>query len=492
LPQARSSSAPEASPSDLALSIPSEHLLGASGGLKMEDETIVAVRFPRLYRAVRRFVSEALDLIRTRVGTPDNWPPNWFQEITFSGEGRSRREYVQKIDVGEVIRRIWPEVAVFQSYKAVCQELEKLGASGQFGDVGPSHLGWFMTQYITGPNADFADSRFKGIYDDLEEYLGSDRVKIRAFFQLQHLKGEVSTLDLDRFHSIVKADESLARQIWTRSVGADIPARVGLELSSRFPVTPGEFVLVATFEFEKSESRNLSLFLNSEVSRSTCAFRLAYPGSGAIRFLTYDHVGFFPEFGRLGSRELYPTGAFYYELTPAVGERMSKLWPNAFELSEQLEADAKQVPPPIRIGVGRYVGSFAEKLPDDRLLDYVIGLEALCGRENDSISYRVPLRVSTLIARDSKEREKLFDLVSEGYAERSKVAHGKGTLTVPLDASREKWLLDLQTTLFRTIHTYIRARQNSLNKEQLIGLLDSAIRTQDRTVLESKIFPEYL
>jgi hypothetical protein len=65
-------------------------------------------------------------------------------------------------------------------------------------------------------------------------------------------------------------------------------------------------------------------------------------------------------------------------------------------------------------------------------------------------------------------------------------------LTVPLDASREKWLLDLQTALFRTIHTYVRARQNSLNKEQLIGLLDSAIRTQDRTVLESKIFPEYL
>jgi hypothetical protein len=56
---------------------------------------------------------------------------------------------------------------------------------------------------------------------------------------------------------------------------------------------------------------------------------------------------------------------------------MSKLWPNAFELSEQLEADAKQVPPPIRIGFGRYVGSFSEKLPEDRLLDYVIGLEAL-------------------------------------------------------------------------------------------------------------------
>jgi hypothetical protein len=99
----------------------------------MEEETIVAVRFPRLYRAVRRFVSEALDLIRTRVGTPDNWPPNWFQEITFSGEGRSRHEYVQKIDVGEVIRRIWPEVAVFKSYKAVCQELEKLGTPDNSG-----------------------------------------------------------------------------------------------------------------------------------------------------------------------------------------------------------------------------------------------------------------------------------------------------------------------------------------------------------------------
>lgn len=186
----------------------------------MPEETIVAVRFPRLYRALRSFVSAALELIRTKLGTPDTWPTALFPEITYSTEadGRSGGGYVQKFDVGEVIRRTWPEVATLESYKVAGQELEKLVASTQFGDLKALYLGLFMTQYITGPNAEFDNSRFKGLYDDLEEYLGSSYVKARVFLQLQQLRGDTSTLDLDPLHSIVKADERIARQVWSRTL----------------------------------------------------------------------------------------------------------------------------------------------------------------------------------------------------------------------------------------------------------------------------------
>ena len=136
-----------------------------------------------------------------------------------------------------------------------------------------------------------------------------------------------------------------------------------------------------------------------------------------------------------------------------------------------------------------YLGSFAEKVAEDRLLDYVIALEALCGRENDAVSYRISLRAATLIGRNSDERERLFKLVAKAYEQRSKIAHGSAALAE--SESGETFLLDLQTILLRTIHTYLRARRDSLNKQDVIGLLDSAIRTQDRTILESKTRPEF-
>lgn len=150
------------------------------------------------------------------------------------------------------------------------------------------------------------------------------------------------------------------------------------------------------------------------------------------------------------------------------------------------------MPTPIRVGVTRYLGSFAEKVSEDRLLDYVIALEALCGRESDAVSYRISLRVATLIGRDSDERERLFTLVTKAYDQRSKTAHGKASLPEPPDEASEKLLLELQATLLRVIHTNLRAWKNALDAQEIISLLDSAIKRQDRTVLERKIQPEFL
>ncbi len=255
---------------------------------------------------------------------------------------------------------------------------------------------------------------------------------------------------------------------------------------------PEQFVLVGTFEFRKTDARLLSLLLHSEATRSSSAIRLIHPGSGPIKMIGYDHVGFFPEQGRFGFREEYSKGKYAYTLSASVAQQMKRLWADAFEISNGLEADAKRVPTPIRLGITRYLGSFVERVAEDRLLDYVIALEALCGRENDSVSYRIPLRVATLIGKNSDKRERLFDMVKTTYDKRSKIAHGTAALTEPPDESSEQFLLDLQAVVLRTIHTFLRAQKDSLSKQDVINLVDSAIRRQDRTLLESKTRPEFL
>jgi len=375
-----------------------------------------------------------------------------------------------------------------------CVELKALRDQGKavghdIGDLGAMFLGSLVKRYLSPLEANFDQSRFQEIYDESENYIDSEFCKARVFLHLRFLSGDIGTLELDAKHSVIKLDEPTARHIWSRSVMADAP---GMSSFGQFPViipSPEQFVLVGTFEFRKADARRLSLFLHSEATRSSSAVRLVQPGSGPIKMIGYDHVGFFPESGRFGFREEYSKGKYAYTLNSSVAERMKRLWPDAFETSEELEADAERVPTPIRLGIMRYLGSFAEKVAEDPLLDYVIALEALCGRENDAVSYRISLRAATLIGRNSDERERLFKLVAKAYEQRSKIAHGSAELAE--SESGETFLLDLQAILLRTIHTYLRARRDSLNKQDVISLLDSAIRTQDRTILESKTRPEF-
>jgi hypothetical protein len=463
----------------------------------MSEDKIIAVRFPRLYKATRLLLSEVLDIVRKKPGEPTAWPKAFFQNIEFHPPSSATVSWGERLDIGAVITQVWPEAAAMDSYKAACAELQALQDEGKavahnIGDLGAAFLGPLVQRYLTDLEVKFDQSRFQKLYDDLETYLDSEFVKARVFLHLQSLSGDIGVLELDARHSIIRLDENTARHIWSRGAMADVPGRSSFGQGPMIIPVPEQFVLVGTFEFRKTDARRLSLFLHSEATRSSFAFRLAHQGSGPIKVVGYDHIGFFPEYGRFGFREEYLKGRYAYTLNSSVAEQMKRLWADAFETSKELEADATRVPASIRLSIMRYLGSFAEKVAEDRLLDYVIALEASCGRENDAVSYRIPLRVATLIGRDSDERERLFNLVAKAYDKRSKIAHGSAALTEPLDESNENFLLDLQATVLRTIHTYLRAQKDSLNKQDVIRLLDSAIRRQDRAVLESKTRPEFL
>jgi hypothetical protein len=52
---------------------------------------------------------------------------------------------------------------------------------------------------------------------------------------------------------------------------------------------------------------------------------------------------------RVGKPETWPKA--YFQLNASVAEQMKRLWPDAFEVSKQLEKDPKKVATHIRIGI---------------------------------------------------------------------------------------------------------------------------------------------
>ena len=63
---------------------------------------------------------------------------------------------------------------------------------------------------------------------------------------------------------------------------------------------------------------------------------------------------------------------------------------------------------------------------EDRLIDYMIGLEALYLPDgNQELTFRLSLRTAFLLCTDPNERKEAYNFVKEMYDTRSKIVHGK-------------------------------------------------------------------
>ena len=74
----------------------------------------------------------------------------------------------------------------------------------------------------------------------------------------------------------------------------------------------------------------------------------------------------------------------------------------------------------------RFNFSYERVAPEDKLIDYLIGFEALLLRrdERQELEYRLALRGAFLLGTDMEERKKIFFHLKTAYRERSNIVHG--------------------------------------------------------------------
>lgn len=71
-------------------------------------------------------------------------------------------------------------------------------------------------------------------------------------------------------------------------------------------------------------------------------------------------------------------------------------------------------------------GNSAER-NEDKLINYMIAMEALYLHERDELSYRLSHRVSSLLGETDEERDEVFGNMRKMYRKRSEVVHGEQT-----------------------------------------------------------------
>jgi hypothetical protein len=99
----------------------------------------------------------------------------------------------------------------------------------------------------------------------------------------------------------------------------------------------------------------------------------------------------------------------------------------------------------LNIALRRFTDGYERIKLEDRIIDYMIGLEALYlqGESPSEISYKLAHRISVLLADNKEQRQKLFLKMKDSYKLRSHIVHG---LKYELN-QEETWFVEDQLRL---------------------------------------------
>ena len=79
-----------------------------------------------------------------------------------------------------------------------------------------------------------------------------------------------------------------------------------------------------------------------------------------------------------------------------------------------------------RIALDRFNYQYVRENELDRLIDIMVGFEALYGAETE-LTFRISLRGATHLRESDKERQKVYNCLSKAYSIRSRVVHGSAS-----------------------------------------------------------------
>ena len=359
----------------------------------------------------------------------------------------------------------------------------------------PGFLIPFAKQYLLlSGRSTFDEGIFEEVYKMGEDYLTKESLTGKLFVELMNLKTELDELVLSPQHRVLRLSRSAAKHIWAVATSVEIPELAIFRPGGGDPTPiPGDVVMEAIFKVKSARVNETPLLQYQEYRACALALHLCEPGGGRIEPMAAECEPLVPAEARQRMfRGLTGPGFFSYTLDASVGDRIKKAWPACYALASEITRNSGNVPLPLRIAAKRFATSFEKQGNEDKLIDYVIGLEALLGRENEAISYRIPLRLATLIGGGPAERIRVFDTSKKSYDLRSNLVHGSDQLRehVTIKGTNVPWidfLLEVQGYLIRCIHLFMKARERSLAKDAVLAIIERAIVSQDRAELEREL-----
>lgn len=400
------------------------------------------MRNQQLHDALKDYCEAAVRLIKATVKSKDDLPLTPVPEFEFTDSGYS---ITSSMKVNWMLLEVMYERAFkeMSAYHDAVQELKAdpvvskqlnvlVGTNSGLRNLGVDDcLRSLLIDYLNAQEKTQEDV-FSEIYQRIEDYFYQDTIPFRYLAPLNNFKMDPGRVELKPGFFIIKLPVEERVSILSRVYGMDALT----SSSSYHGLESSEYAL----EFHSEEPKVIGQ--RTELDPNNFAYNIVIKNFEAaitaLRLYKSGNVGYAhviektEAWNPLGGGMHSPqTNALFwpapsYELTKDDLPSFIEFWKD-FE-GAQINEKA------LKIALRRFSFVYERGRPEDRLIDYIISLEALLLENEPELRYKFSLRGAALLAEsDPKKRVRVFYELYEGYGQRNNIAHGnipKPSLTV--------------------------------------------------------------
>lgn len=402
---------------------------------------------PTLYRTLKQFTEDAINLIQERVASAKDIPTRTVYELETGKEGRWSMSQVEKPEWALLIHRYEPQLVQLDSYApcmrvlqadtVIAPHLDKLVGIPRGGativrtsDILPRFITSLLYESLS-PNQE----QFDALYKRMEDFFYSAQLNVRLVAPLINVSGpREPTLLAENVYIAPNSVNRLER--WTSDALQGFPrgpwARIpGLTHSLEHQFTAPKVIGGTTPPSAEeppaqADESPLAVAVN-RIERLVRALRVLKPDYVAVPFVEHELVEWHPISTRAGQAPVHPPR--WRTFGPRYLVQESDV-PEIAALHGALSHELLSKHRFIKVAVHRIERSVEETEHAERLVDLVIALEALLLADigpadlRGELGFRLSLRGAYFLASDAAQRRNIYQELKKAYRLRSAIVHG--------------------------------------------------------------------
>ncbi len=324
-------------------------------------------------------------------------------------------------------------------------------------------LSLFVSQYLLINKTRFFDlARFGHLYEKIEQLIFTGKLSCKAVAPVAHFFPE--------------RDFEIAEDIKVRRI---MDADKKLFSSIRFELLRlvyCSYLIEITFETESTgviDLEDLYKKARSKIYRVLSCLRLYKEGTtGTVLMFVFPDV-IYPARSTIAETIPFdPSTTMNYHLSRDHIESFKEFYVDLSSKSANLDGNKERI---INLAIKRFNNSYERADHEDRLIDLIIGFEALLLPEKDELGLRLALRTAVMLEQDAGKRQDIYLNVKAAYRLRSDIVHGEsvgrsikvGTSNIVLENFVDK----IQRYASRSILAMLDALQTQ-SREKIVEDLD--------------------
>ena len=368
----------------------------------------------KLYTKYNNYFKEALDFLNKESREGKDIPEKPEEEIEFKVKkeifGRSveyKFIHVLKKDYFLFISNKWDLLKNLKSYKICLKYLNDNKYIKDYIEEQDFLLDPIQTFAESTKGFKFAKDEIDKIYNKIEDFIFSKSIKFSCSARLSGFESDADEINIDEFTKIKKYSEAECKELWRRS--SFIRSSIGI-------ISPLDYRLEIIFNKNKEDLRRYAGEGQDELNKALLLLRLFKSSTLRTGIIETKAIQWIP-FSGIASSGLEEKLGGSYKLTKDEVPALIRLW-NVIKNITYLNC------PSLEIAIHRFNFAHERYNLEDRLIDIMIGFEALYLDDDKELRYKSAIRTAILIGKTLEDRKRIFKMMLSAYDQRSNLVHG--------------------------------------------------------------------